>query len=225
MQPVDPARRWGTLPTRVAVGALGGLGLLLLFIGRSDASHVIDLAGLGAFALAAYLARGGHPRRRGDAILFWLGVLLTLPLAALLALAFFVNVVMGGCVYGYYDQGQCGRPDPLPVAPQVVLTDRDNGSTIELGVDDRVDVRLDEYVPALWTMEGTVYPQLAETAAGHDERRVPDGYVGGASIRWWRFQAATPGSTTLHMTLRYPWESPTAPAMKTFQVTVRIAAH
>lgn len=210
---------------RFVAGIFVALGLAALIVGRTDESHLVDLGGVGSLAFAAFAARDGRLRGSWDVALLIGGVVCALPVGALLALAFFVNVVMGDCVYGHYEPGQCGHADILPAAPRVTLTDADSGKAVDLRVGDGMAIELKEFGAAgyQWTVESSGSPALAMVGDSTRAEPEPSGFVGGPVTRVLRFKAVATGQAELRLAMRRPWESQATPAAKTFALTVRVA--
>lgn len=84
--------------------ALGGVALI--YVGRNDNPSVAGVVGVGWLALALYSWRT-PPRTGVDRVLLAFGLCATVIGIGLAALLLVVVVGSHGCLYGYYEPGQC----------------------------------------------------------------------------------------------------------------------
>ncbi len=114
--------------------------------------------------------------------------------------------------------GSSTAPSPVPV----VVTEAQSGTSVTLGVDGTLSVRLT-------ASPSTGYEwQMADAPADGVLRASGSGYdapnttlLGAPGVSWWTYQAASAGSTALRLRYVRPWEPATALQEFTLNVVVR----
>lgn len=99
-----------------------------------------------------------------------------------------------------------------------VLTERDNGSTVQLTRGDAISVRLAENATTgyQWTVGSELPPCLQKTAEAHDPAATNAAGAGGAAT--FTFVATGAGSGTLTLERRRAWD---AAPLETYAVELR----
>lgn len=103
------------------------------------------------------------------------------------------------------------------------LTAKDSGATLDASVGAVIAVDLQEFGSAgyVWQIDDGGSPYLEPQGSSTREPSAFDGRVGAPVTLELRFRAVRPGTATLRLSERHPWESGGTPAA-TFAVTVRV---
>jgi len=111
---------------------------------------------------------------------------------------------------------------PAKAPSQVVLTDRDSGTDVDLAPNTRLLVKLptNPSTGYAWTVVGDPSPlKLQKTSL--QKGKTKGGAVGAAGIAVFQLSASSAGMATLSFIYRRSWEY-NVPPMKTFSVRVNV---
>ena len=120
------------------------------------------------------------------------------------------------------------------VIASMVLAGCGSAREVELGADaDGTQVKLEQGQTVAITLDSnptTGYSWARDATetddilalVGEPEYKSQSILIGGGGVETWRFRAEAPGTTTLHLVYRRPWEKDAEPAATyTLQVSVR----
>ncbi len=114
--------------------------------------------------------------------------------------------------------------NPLHAKPQKA-TDADNGRTIELQVGQafQLTLRSNPTTGYRWVFDGQSSGIVVQEGKPVYAADNPDkGLMGGGGIEHWTFRAVKPGTETLRLEYRRPWEQAVAPVNRVeFPVIVK----
>ena len=113
--------------------------------------------------------------------------------------------------------------NPLHAKPQKA-TDADNGRTIELQVGQALKLTLgaNPTTGYRWVYDGKTSIVVQEGQPAYAADNPEKGLMGGGGIEHWTFRAVKPGTETLHLEYRRPWEQAVEPANRVeFPVIVK----
>jgi inhibitor of cysteine peptidase len=102
-----------------------------------------------------------------------------------------------------------------------LVTEADNGTTVELGLGERLTVRLESNPTTGFSWQLEVEPNGAFLrSAGHEYVPPDDGLVGQGGIELWTFEGVAPGTTRIALVYLRPFDPSDVGA--NFEVEVRV---
>jgi inhibitor of cysteine peptidase len=135
-----------------------------------------------------------------------------------LHVVFFFLLLACSCVVAQ----QAAATSPAKAPSQVVLTDRDNGTDVDLAPNTRLLVKLPSNASTgySWTVVGDPSP-LKLQKASFQNGKTKSGAVGASGTAVFQLNASSAGMATLTFVYRRSWEY-NVPPMKTFSIRVNV---
>lgn len=117
---------------------------------------------------------------------------------------------------------QAASTSPAKASSNVVLTDRDNGSDVDLAPNTPLVIKLpgNPSTGYAWTVVGDPSPLKLQKAT-FQKGKTKSGAVGASGTAVFQLNASTAGMATLTLVYRRSWEY-NLPPMKTFSVHVNV---
>lgn len=104
---------------------------------------------------------------------------------------------------------------------EVVITQTDQGNTIEVQQGDLIVIQIDENPTTGYRWELGAYGQQVVEFVDSDYQSPTSAGIGGGGTRSFRFRASTTGRSTIQLRLRRSWE-PEDAFLETFDVNISV---